>query len=80
MAPLSPVASPAASKLRPAPAPPGQSSAASRPPGVVNAMSPDDFVFLKVLGKGSFGKVLLAEHKQSRDVFAVKVSHDLSQQ
>lgn len=32
-----------------------------------------DFQFLKVLGKGSFGKVMLAQKKGSDDVFAIKV-------
>lgn len=34
---------------------------------------PGDFHFLKVIGKGSFGKVLLAHHRRNDQFYAVKV-------
>jgi hypothetical protein len=37
------------------------------------AARPNDFEFLKVIGKGSFGKVLLARHRSEHTLFAVKV-------
>ncbi|XP_046906079.1 serine/threonine-protein kinase Sgk2b isoform X1 [Hypomesus transpacificus] len=36
-------------------------------------VKPSDFDYLKVIGKGSFGKVLLARHRNSKDYYAVKV-------
>uniref|UniRef100_T1IL53 Non-specific serine/threonine protein kinase n=1 Tax=Strigamia maritima TaxID=126957 RepID=T1IL53_STRMM len=36
-------------------------------------VKPTDFDFLKVIGKGSFGKVLLAKHKSDGKIFAIKV-------
>ncbi|XP_035214680.1 serine/threonine-protein kinase Sgk2-like isoform X2 [Stegodyphus dumicola] len=36
-------------------------------------VKPNDFEFLKVIGKGSFGRVLLAKHKAEGNIYAVKV-------
>uniref|UniRef100_UPI00398E5388 serine/threonine-protein kinase Sgk1 n=1 Tax=Pristiophorus japonicus TaxID=55135 RepID=UPI00398E5388 len=37
------------------------------------SVKPSDFDYLQIIGKGSFGKVLLAKHKQTEKYFAVKV-------
>jgi serum/glucocorticoid-regulated kinase 3 len=42
-------------------------------PSEVQHAKPSDFEFLKMIGKGSFGKVLLAKHKKEETTYAVKV-------
>jgi len=41
--------------------------------GTSSSIRLDDFAMLRVLGKGSFGKVILVNHRQSKDVFAIKI-------
>nr|2R5T_A Chain A, Serine/threonine-protein kinase Sgk1 [unidentified]3HDM_A Chain A, Serine/threonine-protein kinase Sgk1 [Homo sapiens]3HDN_A Chain A, Serine/threonine-protein kinase Sgk1 [Homo sapiens] len=56
----------------PAP-PPAPSQQINLGPSSNPHAKPSDFHFLKVIGKGSFGKVLLARHKAEEVFYAVKV-------
>ena len=36
-------------------------------------MTIDDFVTLKLIGTGSYGRVILASHKETDEVYAIKM-------
>ena len=48
-------------------------SPSAQQPHRTSSQSINDYSLLKVLGRGSFGKVLLAEHRKTHSICAIKV-------
>ncbi|ORX41731.1 kinase-like protein, partial [Hesseltinella vesiculosa] len=68
--PYAPIPNPSLPAATPSPA---STTTSAKPSGEARRVTLDDFSFLAVLGKGNFGKVMLAEDRHDKNLYAVKV-------
>lgn len=71
--PEAPPQKPSSSAVTKTQAPPGKVTPSANTQGTGKRIGLDHFNFLAVLGKGNFGKVMLAETKSTKQLYAIKV-------
>ena len=51
---------------------PGEDAQKSKPINIQSSVGFEDFQMIKVLGRGTFGKVFLVRHRETKKIYAMK--------